>query len=227
MMQVDTRNGGCAAAFGKKIYLWGGQTSERKHFEGDSSSDEEEGADLDLTSLPQRPVDLPRIGDKDHPFDVFDVDTGQWARQPTTGEVPALGYGSTLHYHEGNACFYLFAGWKDSNFDSDVYCCSTSTWEWKKLSPVSIKPSPRYLTGVLLHEDSLCVFAGVGHPPPLPRQDPDADYVQYVNKGVSYTWGWNNEYYEFNIKKCKTLCTCNIMVDSGPWDFPPPPPPPQ
>ena len=61
-----------------------------------------------------------------------------------------------------------------------------------------VKPSQRYLTGVVVHMDRLCMFGGTG-PDIVRDQDPGATYRPKEENGVVREFGWNNEYYEFNI----------------------------
>ena len=204
----DRRNGGCGALIDNKLYFWGGETedtvtlsnSDDDDDDDNDDSEEEEGEEERMKSI-SVPVNLPRP--PDHPFDVLDIHTLMWTRQPTKGlkhgDVPAVGIGSTLTYHPGTHSLYLYAGWNDGNFDSEVYKVAIDEWMWKKLKQVtSVKPSPRYLTAVVLHGDRLCMFGGVG-PEIVRDQDPGAQYFNYIAHGKTYTFGWNNEYYEFDV----------------------------
>ena len=165
------------------------------------NSDDEEGD--------KKEVNLPKPDDLKHPFDVFDLTSLTWSTQSTSGKlddeenIPELGIGSTLSYHKGTHSMYLYGGWKYEKFSSDVFCISMDTWEWEKIviPDDEIKPSPRYLTGVLLHEDRLCNFAGVGLAI-VEGQDKGAKYISSATLGIThYSYGWNNEYYEFDVIK--------------------------
>lgn len=177
----------------------------------DSSSESEDSDDDDMPLT--EPVPLPRPSDPKHPFDVFDVKNHVWSRQSTTGidddSIPAVGNGSTLTYHPGTNSLYLYAGWNDERFTSDVYkvCAADEleTWVWEKVKLTTrMQPSPRYLTAVLLHGDKICNFAGVG-PPIIEGQDEGAEFFYYEAHGRRYSFGWNNEYYEFDIISCKCV----------------------
>ena len=206
----DRRNGGCGALIDNKLYFWGGQTADTitlKDSDSDDSDEEEGGGEATSVTVP---VNLPRP--PDHPFDVLDIPTRTWTRQPTKGfkeeDIPAVGLGSTLTYHPGTHSMYLCAGWNDGNFDSEVYKVSIDNWMWKKLKQAtSVKPSPRYLTAVVLHGDRLCMFGGVG-PEIVRGQDPGAQYFPYIAHGKTYTFGWNNEYYEFDVNTSEFVCFC-------------------
>ena len=60
----------------------------------------------------------------------------------------------------------------------------------------------RYLTGVLIHESRLCVLGGVGLDivklADGTPQDVGATYIQAYSQGRGF--GWNNEYYEFDMQ---------------------------
>ena len=152
---------------------------------------------------------LPRLDD--HPFDVFDLEDLAWSRQNTNGrwndyDVPSVGIGSTLSYHKPTHSLYLFSGWNNRRFSSEVFCVSMHTWKWEKIVQPegNIAPSPRYLTGVLIHEDKLCNFGGVG--PDMGRdQDIGSDYRPYIYDNKVYDFGWNNQYYEFDVISSKHM----------------------
>jgi hypothetical protein len=171
--------------------------------------EEEEEPEEEIMSLPVT-LDLPLQNDGKYQFDILDIDDLMWSTKDVSGDLPLLGTGSTLSYHEGSNSMYLYGGWNNHQFSSDVYCVSMDTWKWEKISlpEGSIKPSPRYLTGVLVHGDKLCNFGGVG--PDIVKigsgenarsQDEGAEYHGYVDKGVVFDYGWNNEYYEFDLEK--------------------------
>jgi len=77
--------------------------------------------------------------------------------------------------------------------------CTSFLFLWQVQPTTLVKPSPRYLTGVVVHQDRLCMFGGVG-PDIVRGQDPGARYQPNVENGVVREFGWNNEYYEFNMK---------------------------
>ena len=167
-----------------------------------SESDDEDQDEGDDEAPITETVLLPRPHDG-HPFDVFDVVRRSWSRQPTTGleedSIPCVGNGSTLTYHPGTNSLYLYGGWNDEKFSSEVYKVCAESWVWDKVKLSSpLQPSPRYLTAVLLHGDKICNFAGVG-PPINEGQDEGATYITYEARGRRYPFGWNNEYYEFDI----------------------------
>ena len=192
MSAEEERNGGCGVIFEGKFYLWGGQTVDKFNL-----GEEDEDGDDDVIVVP---VDLPRKDVPGHPFDVLDTATCRWSRQPTSGTPPLLGLGSSLLVHCQSRSFFLFGGWNQGRFDSSVYRISTESWEWEVLAPSSgAAPSPRYLTGAVIHGSALCVFAGVG--PDIGNSiDQEAEYHEYTQNGVGTGFGWSNEYLEFNFE---------------------------
>ena len=217
----DRRNGGCGALIDNKIYFWGGQTEEKltlsaSDIEDDESSEEEDDSN-EVLNVPV-PVNLPRPDDDDHPFEVFDIPTRTWTVQPTKslkdGDIPALGLGSTLTYHPGTRSLYLYSGWNEGNFDSEVNRVFVNDWiMWKKLEQEakSIKLSPHYLTAVVPHGNKLCMFGGVG-PEIVQGQDDGASYFTYIAHGKTYTFEWNNEYYEFDVNTSEHYTTAAAVL---------------
>ena len=183
--------------------LYGGETEDPilSSSESEDDSDSQEDGGMQLTKA----VSLPRQTDPQHPFDVFDVKKHVWTRQSTTGlngeeiNIPGVGNGSTLTYHPGTNSLYLYGGWNEERFTSEVYKIGANDWIWEKMKLTSlIQPSPRYLTAVVPHGDKICNFAGVG-PPIVPGQDEGARFIYYEAHGRRYSFGWNNEYYEFDV----------------------------
>ena len=171
----------------------------------DEEDDSEDDEQLNVITVS---TSLPRPEDDDHNFDVLDLESLTWSQQTTYGrlndEVPNLGNGSNLNYHEPSNTLFLFSGWNERQFSSDVFYISLDTWQWKKAvqEEGAIVPSPRYLTGVLIHNNKLCNFGGVG-PDGGRDEDVGSEYRQYVTPDRAYDFGWNNQYYEFDIDKSK------------------------
>ena len=76
---------------------------------------------------------LPLPDDNEHRIDVFDLESLVWSRQTTYGklndDVPSVGNGSTLNYHKPTNILFLFSGWNDRHFSSDVFYVSMDTWK--------------------------------------------------------------------------------------------------
>ena len=210
--EIDDRNGGCGVVFEDKLYVWGGETADKfRPYElmtstsDDDSDDSEEDEDdeSDANLVIERVTTLPRPDDPNHPFDVFDMQTRSWSRQPTGGDHPLLGLGSSLNVHPESRSFYLCTGWNGGSFDSEVYRIPVDSWNWEIVEPVTdVKPSPRYSTGTFIHEDRLCMFGGVG-PEIKKDQDPGAMYIVFPHGRMEF--GANNEYYEFDIVSSKCI----------------------
>lgn len=182
----------------------------------DSEDEEDEGESPPFEEIV---VDLPRERNGKYRFDVFDLQSLSWSTKDTQGiphtDIPLVGTGSTLSYHNDTNSIYLYGGWNNHQFSSDVYCISMDTWRWEmvEIPDGGIKPSPRYLTGVVIHGDKLCNFGGVGpdivkveggeYPGHVRNQDVGAVYHRADEKGVKYPFGWNNEYYEFDVIESK------------------------
>ena len=196
----------------------------------DSEDEEEDEEDEEDEDPPFKEVvrvlDLPRECNGQYRFDVFDLRSLSWSMKDTHGlpntDIPLVGTGSTLSYHDGTNSIYLYGGWNDHRFTSDVYCISMDTWKWEMvvIPEGGIKPSPRYLTGVVIHGDKLCNFGGVGLDI-VAGQDVGAKYLEYVEKAVAFGYGWNNEYYEFDVIESRYLwpslqdsCVC-VCVPFG------------
>ena len=177
------RSGSCVAVVDHCMYVWGGHT--QLLFEGDGDS----GAYPVEEGLP------------DHFINAYDIVHNTWLQHSISGDIPDLGNGSALIAF-GHLLF-LFGGWNDGDFSSDVYCLDTisNIWEIVALSDESIKPSPRYLTGTVLFDDKLCSFGGVG--PPVPNLQPGATYTGYGQHGFNYGFGWNNEMFFYSINDSK------------------------
>ena len=177
----------------------------------DSESDSEPDSEEDRAPPPHVYIaaTLPRANDKKHPFDVFDLLSLTWHKQNTIGEVdkdvPNVGIGSSLCYHRDTHSIFLYSGWNEGNFSSDIFCVSLDTWKWEKvvIPEGEIKPSPRYRTGMLVYRNKLCHFGGVGLKI-VEGQDKGAKYQQHADK----IYGWNNEYYEFDVITRKLLANC-------------------
>ena len=133
---------------------------------------------------------------------MFHFDTRTWTRQATTGSYPDNGLGSILEYDKEREQLCLFGGWKGQLFDSELYVVSLNDFYWKVLQPsTDCKPSPRYNVASVLHKNKLCVFGGVGPNTNLNdrREDPFAD--KWVPSPDNNSYGWNNEYFHFDLVK--------------------------
>ena len=213
--EIDQRNGGCGVIFENKLYVWGGNTADVRILkpveDSDSSSnsdnDDSDKEDINVNLPVPVPVSLPRSNDKNHPFDVLDLTTNKWFRQSTSGEYPTLGLGSSLSVHHPSRNIILFSGFKKYfQFDNEVYKVSPDReWVWEKVEVMpEVKPRERYLSGVIIHKDRMCVFGGVGRASrkvgnPLQPQDPGAKYLAYVEDEIERDYGWTSEYLEFDI----------------------------
>ena len=207
-MEPDKRNGGCGVIFNDKLYVWGGQTLDVE--QPDVELELEEG-DEPLEAV-EVVTSLPRPDDVSHPFDVLDLSRMVWSQVTTSArhadkekyEIPNLGLGSSLLLDPEAECFLLFGGFNELQFDAKVYRIFPGVWEWDVIEPSSdITPTPRYLAGVLIHNNRLCVFGGVSGPI-TDGVDYGATHVPTRDSnGALLDYGWNNEYFEMDLSTSK------------------------
>ena len=210
---MDKRNGGCGVIYDDKLHVWGGQTLDIEQPDADLELEEDD----EPFEAVEVVTSLPRPGDVNHPFDVLDLSQMVWSQQPTSArhedkedyEIPNLGLGSSLVLDPVAECFILFGGFNDLEFDAKVYRIFPGEWKWDVIEPSSnIVPTPRYLTGVIIHDNRLCVFGGVSVPI-TDGVDYGATYVSSRDSNdVIQNYGWNNEYFEMDLSTSKHLITC-------------------
>ena len=209
---IHRRNGGCGVVVDGKLYVWGGEGSEKRLVPPDNSDSEE---DSDAEEKPMEVVwkvtTLPPPRQKCPAFDVYDLQQCKWSRQPTSGDAPLLGLGSSLNVHHDTRTVYLFGGWNAGLFDANVYRIGLDEWRWEKVQlKGEMRPSGRYLTGVLIHKSRLCVLGGVG-PDIHADHDPEAKYIP-APTAPNMAFGWNNQYYEFDMESGKFKCASKKEV---------------
>ena len=180
------------------MYIWGGQSSRR------STAAEEFGADSDDSyGEPENeeivvPVDLPEEEDPDSVVDVYDISDKLWWHYPTHGDVPRMGLCPRVCVV--NHSLYLYGGWNKYNFNSDLYRLDLHTYEWRMVALSNdVKPTPVYLTTLMVYEGVICAFGGVGLAVSAKKlEECGAEYHQH--SATLKPWGRNNEYHEFSIK---------------------------
>ena len=102
----------------------------------------------------------------------------------------------------------------DLKFSNDVYRIFPGEWKWDIIQPsTDVRPAPRYLTGVIVHKNRLCVFGGVGLDIE-PSADCDATYVASTDSdGHPFKYGWNNEYFEMDLETTtSTVCVTYFSI---------------
>ena len=208
LMEPDKRNGGCGVIFNDKLYVWGGQTLDVEQPDAELEL-EEDDEPLEAVEVV---TSLPRPDDVNHPFDVLDLSRMVWSQVTTSArhadkekyEIPNLGLGSSLLLDPEAECFLLFGGFNELQFDAKVYRIFPGVWEWDVIEPSSdITPTPRYLAGVLIHNNRLCVFGGVSGPI-TDGVDYGATHVPTRDSnGALLDYGWNNEYFEMDLSTSK------------------------
>ena len=150
------------------------------------------------------PVDYTLPDTEENLIEVYDILNSTWHSHETTGDVPDFGNGSTMVAYGGY--LFLFGGWNEGEFSSEVYRLDVASFRWEHLhvgergKGVVVKPSPRYRTEAVVFESTMCVFGGVG-PDPGAEIQPGAKYVELRQFNHSYGFGWNNEIYFFDLEK--------------------------
>ena len=179
----EPKTGYCLAVIDHFMYTWGGHTQQLVE-------DPEVGAYPVEESLPNT---------DDNFIDVYDIHNKVWHQYATSGDVPDLGNGSTMVAYGHD--LYLFGGWNEGDFSSDLYKfdTNTNTWELIVLADDQVKPSPRYRTEAVLYNHHICIYGGTGSL--IENIQPGARYVELKQYSHNYGYGWNNEMYLFDIKK--------------------------
>lgn len=186
---TTARSGHCLVLHDHHLYVWGGYT--------------EELLEDDKSELYPVDVILPDTDDKF--IEVYDVLGNTWDRHVTTNDAPDALYGSTMVGYKHH--LYLFGGWDEDEFISEVYQLDVSTFEWKCLEVEVqdglrvVKPSPRYMTPAVVFESTMCIFGGVGPDPGQMQIQVGAKYSEFQQFGNNYGFGWNNEMFFFDLEK--------------------------
>ena len=144
------------------------------------------------------PINLPKEDDPYSVIDVYDIGDKLWWHCPTHGDVPRMGLGPRVCVFDH--ALYLYGGWNKYNFNSDLFRLDLRTYEWRKVALSSdVKPTPVYLTTMMVYEGRIITFGGVGLRVTAEKlEESGAVYHQYSDK--PQPWGWNNEYHEFSFK---------------------------
>lgn len=184
------RCGFCMVHHRNKIYLWGGLTQTLNRQEDGNPYPEDH-------TLPDT---------DDCILDEYDIQDNSWHCHKTTHDIPDYGKGSTMVGYDNY--LFLFGGWNDEDFASDVHRLDLDTFEWKILEvgegPEIVKPSPRYLTNAIVFKNLMCIFGGTG-PIPQGTIQRGAKYIELRQYDYDYGFGWNNEMFFFDLEKCTQL----------------------
>ena len=190
------RSGSCVAVIDHFMYTWGGHTQQL----------------VEDPDRPPYPVDESLPNTDDNFIDVYDIHNKVWHQYATSGDAPDLGNGSTMVAYGHD--LYLFGGWNEGDFSSDLYKfdTNTNTWELIDLADDQVKPSPRYLTDAVLYNHQICIYGGVG--PPIDRSaiQQGAEYFGFQQHNHDYGFGWNNEIFLYDIEKSKSLFSIHLFV---------------
>ena len=190
----EARTGFCMVLHQNNVYFWGGFTQELVE---------------DTEKKEFYPVEDTLPNTDDNFMDVYSVVTNSWHRHETTAagdddEVPDYGKGSAMVAYKEH--LYLFGGWNESDFTSEVHQLDIDTFQWKHLKiaegPGVVKPSPRYLTDTVVFKSKMCVFGGVGSPIDDGTLQQGAKFIEFRQFEHSYGFGWNNEMFFFDLEMC-------------------------
>ena len=198
VFRMHTRNAGSGAIYRGRMYIWGGQSSRRstaaEEFGVSSDESDGEGENEEIVI----PVDLPKVDDPDSVVDVYDIANKLWWHYTTHGDVPRMGLGPRLCVMDHS--LYLYGGWNEFNFSSDLYRLDINTYEWRMVALSNdVKPTPVYLTTLMAYEGLICTFGGVGLAVSAEKLEQTGAEYQQLSATIK-PWGRNNEYHEFSIK---------------------------
>ena len=184
----------------------------------DDSSDESEEDDTPALSTPGAvPPGIFRVRrnlphTEKNLIDVYDVQDKLWYQYSTRGDVPPPDYGAAMCSHHSDY-LYLFGGYNDFNFSSDLRRLQLSTMVWEKMQPTSaVQPTPVYRSPLVPYRDRLVVFGGVSaEVKEEKRREANAEYLSFQE--VPQNYGHNNEYHEFvfgddHSGVCVCVCVC-------------------
>ena len=200
-----------------KLYFWGGIVVVSEQLPEDSSSDDEDSDEEGSTPFPSVagiPSGVLRVRKnlphtKEKLIDVYDIRDKLWYQYGTSGDVPPPDYGATMCVL--NDHIYLYGGYNDFHFSSDLYRLDLSTMIWKMMEPSSdIKPSPVYRTSLIefAARNHLIAFGGVcGEVPREKLAEAHADYREH--QATPHSYGCNNEYHEYDVREGLYPCGWN------------------
>ena len=124
-------------------------------------------------------------------------------------------YGAAMCSHDSDY-LYLFGGFNDFNFSSDLRRLRLSTMVWEKMEPTSpVLPTPVYRTSLVPYKDRLVVFGGVSMQVSDDKlREAGAEYT--TCQEVLHDYGHNNEYHEFLFNEDHSgVCVCVWCVCAG------------
>ena len=95
-------------------------------------------------------------------LEIFDLETNQWGRQVTTGEVPHVGQGFSFALSVDS--LFLHGGVTIESYFNDLYQLNLRSFVWSRASSAN-GPSPIINAGMVACDDSIFVFGGSGPRP--------------------------------------------------------------
>ena len=145
-------------------------------------------------------------------IDVYDVQDKLWYQYNTKGNVPPPDFGAAMCSHDSDY-LYLFGGFNDFNFSSELRRLHLSTMVWEKMEPTSpVLPTPVYRTSLVPYRDRLVVFGGVSMQVADDKlREAGAEYIARLELPQNY--GHNNEYHEFLLNEGHSgVRVCGVRV---------------
>lgn len=161
-------------------------------------------------------------------LEVFDLESREWSRQATHGDIPYVGY--SFSFALAGDFLFLFGGFTDVDYFDDLYRLDLIKFTWEKISTKGLRPSALTFSGMLYYntldgnkrKENVLVFGGSG---PKPLTDSQHGYlclcvVLYVSEVFSpsccscagglfesdqsfnsvFQTGWNNRIHKFDTK---------------------------
>ena len=207
------RRAHCAVLHEGLLYCWGGIIVVTERME-DDSSDESDSEEDDSPVLPtagslppgifRTRMNLPHT--EKNLIDVYDVHDKLWYQYSTKGDVPPPDYGAAMCAH-GPGYLYLYAGYNEFHFSSDLRRLQLSTMVWEKMELTnSVRPTPVFRTSIVPYKDRLVVFGGVSVKVSDEKlREANAQFTVY--QLLPREHGQNNEYHEFDVTKSECACS--------------------
>ena len=161
----------CAAAVGRKCYLWGGM-----------GRDISESGKRKFAST----------------IEIFDPYLETWQKHPTTGDPPPGLYDAACTSLLNS--LYWFGGWDGWSFYNSLHRLDTTTLEWTELQHQNEAEGPMrkiWCGMVSFSQDQLAIFGGLGCLTTSPIQSG----ANFVKDPSDHEMGWSNELHVFDITR--------------------------
>ena len=131
--------------------------------------------------------------------EVCDLDSMEWRRISTRGQIPILGKGTVCGMYGCHV--FVFSGLDDEDYRNDLYRLDLERLVWRKMPVHGVPPCPRSYGGMVVHGDCLIVFGGIGKPlkaSGLPSSDLGGEVIKDTKFGGEFESEWNNYIHEYS-----------------------------